>query len=373
MPIDEAAKVAGVPVDRIEAWERGDEKPPLGKLQALAAKYKRPLAVMFLPEPPRDFQALRDFRRVDPAEAAMPPRVALEIRVAQERRELLLDMVQETGEEPPAFVLTAEVGEDVEAVADRVRSYFGIAPGDQARWARRKQVFDGWRARIEAKGVLVFVMGGPHAPAVREVRGFAIPARHFPVAAVNGKDKTNGRTFSLLHEVVHLALGQAVVENAISTYRRLPAAERAVERFCNAVAAAVLMPKAAMAEIAVRFGKGPDAEWTDPEINDAADWLGASREAVVLRAVALGFAGWRFYAAKRPRFEEEYAKLDEPSGKSVPVPSYMTMVNRYGRPFARAVFAAYRDRRITMNDAAAFLEVQAKRIDYVARQAMAGA
>jgi Zn-dependent peptidase ImmA (M78 family) len=373
VPIEEAAKVAGVPIERLQAWESGQQKPPLGKLQALAGKYQRPLAVMFLPEPPLDFQALRDFRRVDPDATVMPPRVALEIRVAQERRELFVDMIREAGDELPVFALGAEVNENVEVVADRVRTYFGVAHRDQTQWARRRMVFEGWRAQIEAKGVLIFVMGGPHAPAVREVRGFAIPARHFPVAAVNGRDKTNGRVFSLLHELVHLALGQAVVENDISTYRRLPAAHRATERFCNAVAAAILMPKAAMTEIAAKLGKGPDAEWTDAEINDAADRLGASREAVVLRAVGLGYAGRRFYAAKRPRFEEEYSRLDEPSGESIPVAPYKTMVNRYGRPFARAVFEAYRDRRITMNDAAAFLEVKAKRIDYVARQAMAGA
>ncbi len=133
------------------------------------------------------------------------------------------------------------------------------------------------------------------------------------------------------------------------------------------------MPKATLTEIMVRLGKGPDAEWTDAEINDAADRLGAKPEAVVLRAVALGYAGRRFYAAKRPILEEECRKLDEPSGEGAPAAPYKTMVNRYGRPFARNEFAAYRDRRITMNDAAAFLEVKAKRIASVARQAMAGA
>jgi Zn-dependent peptidase ImmA (M78 family)/DNA-binding XRE family transcriptional regulator len=368
--LEEAAKAAGVSVERLQAWEAGDGLPTLPMLRKLAAKYKRPLAVMLLREPPQGFQALRDFRRVDPSETPMPTSVALEIRTAHERRELALDMAAEADEEPTAFTLRAKLGEDPEEVGQRFRAYFETKFEEQTQWARRGKVFEGWRAKIEAKGILVFVMGGPHGPLVRQVRGFAIPAESFPVIAVNGRDRTNGRTFTLLHECVHLALEQGVVENHIASYRRLPAADRAVEKFCNAVAAATLMPKGALAKEAVRLNKSRFSEWTDAEMTAVADSMGVSREAMLLRAVGLGFAAPRFYAGKRAKFEEEYDKLDEPSGKSVPIAPYKTMLNRYGRTFARIVLDSYHDRRITMNDAAAFLNVQAKHIDYIARQAM---
>lgn len=371
--IEDAAKAASVEVERVEAWEAGDDRPSLPMLRKLAAKYKRPLAVMLLREPPLDFQPLRDFRRLDPAATAMPPKVAHEIRTAHERRELALDMADEIGERPSAFTLRAALQEDVEEVGRRIRLYFDVSAGEQQLWARQRKTFDGWRAKIEAKGVLVFVMGGPHGPLVRQVRGFAIPAEVFPVVAVNGRDKTNGRTFSLLHECVHLVLGQGVVENHISSYRRLPPADRAIEKFCNAVAAAALMPMDTVADTVRPLGKNASAEWTDEEVNRTAECLGASREAFILRAVALGYASPRYYARKRPAFVEEYEKLDKPSGKSVPIPPHKTMLNRYGRTFARMVLSSYHERRITMNDAAAFLNVQAKHIDYVARQAMRGA
>ena len=46
--IDEAAKAAGVSVDRIEEWESGSDAPTLPQLRALAKKYHFPLAVFYL-------------------------------------------------------------------------------------------------------------------------------------------------------------------------------------------------------------------------------------------------------------------------------------------------------------------------------------
>lgn len=366
--VEEAAAAAAVDPERIKSWEIGEDLPTLPMLRKLAIKYKRPLAVMLLREPPRDFQALRDFRRLSGNAAPMPPRVAYEIRAAQERREIALEIMREGDDLPAPFTLAASIDENVEQVAERFRQFFAVTQIEQETWARRDKVFDGWRGKLEAKGVLVFVMGGSQGPLVRHVRGFAIPADALPIVAVNGRDKTNGRTFSLLHECVHLALRQAVVENETTSYNRLPPADRAVEKFCNAVAAATLMPAQAMADLATKLSKGPQSEWTDYEVQSVADRLGVSREAMLIRAVGLGFASARFYLQKRGQFAAEYARMDEPSDKSIPVPPYKTVVGRYGRTFARSVLSGYQERRITMNDAAAFLNVQAKHLDFIARQ-----
>jgi transcriptional regulator with XRE-family HTH domain len=68
--LEDAAKAAHVSVERLEAWESdsSDDAPTLGQLRELAAKYHFPLAVFYLPEPPKDFALLRDFRRLRDAE-----------------------------------------------------------------------------------------------------------------------------------------------------------------------------------------------------------------------------------------------------------------------------------------------------------------
>jgi transcriptional regulator with XRE-family HTH domain len=66
---EDAAKAAHVAVERLQEWERGEGVPTLGQLRDLAAKYHFPLAVFYLPEPPKDFAPLRDFRRLRDVEA----------------------------------------------------------------------------------------------------------------------------------------------------------------------------------------------------------------------------------------------------------------------------------------------------------------
>lgn len=60
-----AAKVA-VPVSRLQEWEAGTDQPTIRQAQKLAKEYKRPFALFFLPDVPRDFQPLQDFRKPAP-------------------------------------------------------------------------------------------------------------------------------------------------------------------------------------------------------------------------------------------------------------------------------------------------------------------
>jgi len=48
----------------LRAWEDGTEQPSIAQVRKLGEIYKRPLAVFFLQEPPKDFDAQREFRRL---------------------------------------------------------------------------------------------------------------------------------------------------------------------------------------------------------------------------------------------------------------------------------------------------------------------
>lgn len=49
---DAIAKKVGVKVDRILAWENGQERPSVAQLRNFATATKRPLAVFYLAAPP---------------------------------------------------------------------------------------------------------------------------------------------------------------------------------------------------------------------------------------------------------------------------------------------------------------------------------
>lgn len=82
---DEAAKAANVAEAAVLAWEAGTDQPTLVQLRKLGERYRRPLAVFLLPEAPKDWQAIHDFRSQDHLDDQSPA-LALAIREAHERR-----------------------------------------------------------------------------------------------------------------------------------------------------------------------------------------------------------------------------------------------------------------------------------------------
>ncbi len=68
LSLDQAAKKVQVGPGRLESWESGKGRPTVRptvkQLRKLGNAYKRPIAVFYLPEPPKDFQPMKDFRRL---------------------------------------------------------------------------------------------------------------------------------------------------------------------------------------------------------------------------------------------------------------------------------------------------------------------
>src|SRR5262249_31661019 len=76
-----------------------------------------------------------------------------------------------------------------------------------------------------------------------EMRGFAIAKPQLPVVVVNGKDYSQGgKAFTLLHELTHIILGESAISNGATEELTRTPEEQKIERFCDAVAAAALMP-----------------------------------------------------------------------------------------------------------------------------------
>ncbi|MTJ04961.1 MAG: ImmA/IrrE family metallo-endopeptidase [Sediminimonas qiaohouensis] len=362
---EDAAKAAGVTVERLQGWEAGDDKPTIGQLRSLADKYKFPLAVFYLPERPLDFAPLRDFRRLpDEPEKTLSPHLAYHIRAAQERRELALELLQDMGEPPRKLPLKVALDDDPEAIGQAIRDFLDIDETAQQKSA--KQAFDFWRKRLEEHGVLVFVVSGPHRSVdLSEMRGFAIAKEELPTIVINGKDYSQGgKAFTLIHEFCHILLGESAISNGTGDDPTLTKDERRIERFCDAVAATTLMPR----DVIMSFSEVANArlhQWSDDELRPIARQLGVSREALLLRFVSLKRATWDFYLSQRPRFQEEYrqAALERKKDqKPVPIRRPVMLMSWNGRGFTRLVLRSYYGQRITLNDVAGYLGAKLKHI-----------
>ena len=377
LSLEDAARTAGVPVDKLEGWETegSEEHPSIPQLKKLAGAYKRPLSVFFLPEPPTDFAALRDFRRVaDVHGQTYSAQLAYEIRAAHERRAVALDIAESLGDAPEKLGIRARIADDPETVAARLRERLGITLDQQARWGDPAKAFRAWRDAIENAGVLVFALSGAHHRVpLSEVRGFAIAEETFPVVVVNGKDRTNGRIFTLLHELAHVVIGQSAIENEIEPHQGMSAPDRAIETFCNRVAAAVLMPRTALlAENIVMSKQRAGLQWTDAEIAALARRYSVSREALLVRLADLGRAERAFVQAKRREFARQYEEIDDEADNGGFAPYAIQGVSHLGRGFARLVLQGYYSRQLTLSTTSSYLGTQAKHVANIERAAFTG-
>ena len=65
LSIEEVASKLKISAIQLSGWENGADQPTIRQAENLSKIYKRPLAVFYLPEPPEDFNTLRDFRKSD--------------------------------------------------------------------------------------------------------------------------------------------------------------------------------------------------------------------------------------------------------------------------------------------------------------------
>jgi Zn-dependent peptidase ImmA (M78 family) len=348
----DAAHKLGFDEPRLQGLEAGAEAPTFAKLLDMADLYKRPVSLFYLKKPPQGWQPIQDFRRLPGAAGGFSPQLTYAIRQARERREVALAVRTKLKEPVQEFAFEATLAANIETLGGRIREFLGVTDAKQQLF--RNRAFEGWRATLEAKDILVFVV--PRLK-MKEMRGTALAEAALPVILVNSKDRGNGRVFTLLHEFCHLVLRQSGVSNVGGDRNDAP--NPAVERFCNAVAAAALMPSDWLLREHLVVQKGAQKSWRDDELEALAARFGVSQEAVLRRLLTLGRTTQAFYDSRRSVFQKLYDDLDEKKETSDGGPKYhLVVLSQLGRTFTQLVFQGYHDRYFTLRDVAGLLNMK---------------
>ncbi len=355
----DAARKAKVNPEKLEQWEDGRARPTIPQLRELARIYKRPLAVFYLPVPPKDFQPMNDYRRL-PGEAPLKqsPTLRYETRHAHYRREAALELYEEIGETPPTFAISATLREDSETLATRLRQLLGITYEDQITWKDGYDALNHWRTALERVGVLVFQVSGIK---LNEMRGFSISDLPLPVIAVNSRDNPRARVFTLLHEFVHIALQKGgLCEWDIDANAGVADEAQGIEVFCNRVAGAMLVPGESLLQDEVVVRNQGRADWSSDMITQLVNRYNANREVILRRLLALGRTTPEFYQRKRDEFQKAYASYQKPV-KGFALPHQKTLANA-GTLFVNLVLSSYHQEKITASDLSDLLEVRLQHV-----------
>jgi len=365
----EAATRLDVDEGLLAAWEAVPtaDAPSVPQLRKIAALFRRPLAVFYMAAAPEGFLVMRDLRRLPGAGARRySPRLQMEIRAVNERRELALELAADLEQELSKFSLNATVEEDPEVVGARVRAALGVTTELQGRWrdSDGRAGFNAWRTRIEDAGVLVFQTT---RFSTEEASGFAIAGDILPIVVVNRNDTLTRRTFSLLHELAHLIIRVSGVSD-LETDAARPPEDQPIEVFCNQVAAAALMPKDALLEDSRVIAHGHRSEsWRDDELSELARQFNVSREALLRRLLTLDRTTPAFYGKKGTQYNNEYAtnkalRNAQPPETEIRRNMPQETVSNFGRPFVRMLLGNYYQDRITLSEVSGYLGLKVKHI-----------
>ena len=231
-------------IPQFPAWIRRERQPTLKQLEQLAKLTHTPFGYLFLPTPPDERLPVPDYRTVAGTARGRPsPNLLDTLYTMQHRQEWLRESLVENDAEPLAFVASAHLADDPEAVGREMRRALGFDGGWAARVHTWQDAVSELRRMIEQLGVMAVINGvvgnNTHRPlSVEEFRGFALTDSYAPLVFVNGADAKSAQMFTLAHELAHIWLGT----EGISGFESLLPGGTEVEDWCNQAAAELLAP-----------------------------------------------------------------------------------------------------------------------------------
>ena len=229
---------------KLERWERGSALPTFKQLEDFAQATYAPIGYLFLQEPPAEVLPVADFRTmgVEAGQRSSPDLLDV-LHLCQQRQDWYRDEARTAGDPPLWFVGSLDTSVDVLIAGASLRNVLAFDVEHRKTLSTWSEALRQFIEQAEDMGILIMVSGVVGSNTQRkldtkEFRGFALSDSLAPLIFINGADTKAAQMFTLAHELAHLWLGESGVSNAdaVST------PDHAVERWCNQVAAELLMP-----------------------------------------------------------------------------------------------------------------------------------
>ena len=228
------------------AWQKGEKTPTYNKILEISRATGIPLGYFFLKKPPVEDLSLVNYRTVKSIELKQPSRALkttiLDMELIQE---WLSNQLIKEGYSKNDFVKSLKKNIDISTLAQMIRQKLNI----ELEWFKEcktaEESFKYLRSAISDTGVTVMANGivrnnTSKTLSIDEFRAFALIDDYAPLIFINTNDSMNGRLFSLLHEYVHIGLGEnSLYNDRCSCHNEV----NTTEQICNAVAAEILVPQ----------------------------------------------------------------------------------------------------------------------------------
>lgn len=317
LSLEDAAQKLGLSgPNRLQALENGEREPSRRQLANMAERYRRPLLTFYLADRPRDSDKGQDFRTLPDGQA--PESEALLnalLRDVHARQGIIKAALEEAEEDVPLpFVGSASIDDGVETLVAAIGDLLNYSSANFRQQNNVDDAFSSLRSATEGAGVFVLLIGnlGTHHTDIDPTvfRGFSLSDSVAPFIIINEKDSRAAWSFTLLHELAHIFLGQT----AISGYD----GEAEVERFCDAVAGRFFLNPDELLVLGIGQGTKPEDVLT--AVSEFAADMNLSRKMIaynLLRNNHINIGTYRQLVGILDR-ERRETKKDRPDGDSGP-------------------------------------------------------
>jgi len=357
MPVNIAASKIPVSVEKLKEWEEGTSYPTIRQAQTLAKAYKRPFALFFLPDIPRDFQPLQDFRKTGSKELTTSS--IFIIREIQQKQAWISEVYEENNEAKLPFVGKYSLNDDPEIVAHDILETLRINPSTY----KTENPIKEWIDAAETCGIFISRTSFIHSRLKldsEEMQGFVIADKYAPFVFINSDDWNAPQLFTLVHELAHIWIAETGISNEIEPEINKDNRFHPVELFCNSVAANALMPIELMTTLSHNTFQ------SSRELFKTAKQIGISTFALLVRSLNLRLitittyerlkkqANIDFADFLKREMEKKAKQKENPGGPNY----FLLQLNRNSRLFTQTVLDAFRGGAIEPNLASSLLNVQ---------------
>ncbi len=229
---------------KYDDWESGAKTPTYKQLEDFARFMHIPVGFLFFSEPLDETIPVHDLRTMGDQKVLQPSDNLLDtIYMCQQRQNWYQTFAMLEGEEPLPFVGSSTVQSNVETTATEIRTTLSFDIEERQELPNWTQALRYFANQADDLGILVMISGVVRNNPRRkldpeEFRGFALADKLAPLIFINAADTKAAQIFTLAHELAHIWLGESSLSNvtpdSFSPHR--------IERWCNQVAAEVLVP-----------------------------------------------------------------------------------------------------------------------------------
>lgn len=330
----------------------GNDYPTYAQLEKLSYTiYKKPLAIFFFPEPPKNIkQQEKNFRTLNNEIYKEIPTQIIEMMNKARIMQINLKEI-ETTKRIKLTDLQLNI-KDIN-ICEKIRDILNVSVELQKKAKGCSDAFEMWRSAFYDCGIYVF----KDAFKEKGFSGFCLYDEQYPVIYINNSMSFSRQIFTLFHELFHIIIKTSGIDKTDDDYLyKLNNDSRENEILCNSFAGEFLVPNDDL-KIELK-----NKELNEKNISNIANKYNVSREVIYRKLLNLNMISKSFYENIHSELSDEiYRNNKNSKGGNY----YSTQKSYLGENYIYDVCQTYYNGKIDIYEVSNYLNVKVEGIPHL--------